>query len=288
MDKDYGPSIRSGFETTGIHPISVERALAKLPKEVDAAAVESAVQLQFVQTLEAMRYHGPTNKAAARPKKNEKLPPGASYTCKAGGGGQTQNGDDSGDSSDSSDSDSDEEEEGRRVQVNAIVDRLDDNNEQSEDEDGVDEVGGEKEKEKVDYAVGTFIVAVYQKKWYVGKVLNKEEEPEAVEDENYIMCSFMEQLSDRNCFRWPVRLDVLNMVKDDVLFTCQPPVPSSNTSSTRVNSFMLTWKDFDEATKLFEIAQASYPTKIYHSIFSGWFVSLVKVQCRYGRFCACT
>ncbi len=161
MDKDYGPSIRSGFETTGIHPISVERALAKLPKEVDAAAVESAVQLQFVQTLEAMRYHGPTNKAAARPKKNEKLPAGASYTCKAGGGGQTQNGDDSGDSSDS---DSDEEEEGRRVQVNAIVDRLDDNNEQSEDEDGVDEVGGEKEKEKVDYAVGTFIVAVYQKK----------------------------------------------------------------------------------------------------------------------------
>jgi hypothetical protein len=33
MQKDYGPSIRAGFEATGIYPTSVDRALSKLPAE---------------------------------------------------------------------------------------------------------------------------------------------------------------------------------------------------------------------------------------------------------------
>jgi hypothetical protein len=79
--KDYGPTIRSGFKTTGLYLFSMEKALSKLPEEVEERDVESEVQRTLLQTLSSMRYNAPANKAAARPKRNERLPPGASYTC---------------------------------------------------------------------------------------------------------------------------------------------------------------------------------------------------------------
>jgi hypothetical protein len=117
--KDYGPAIRSGFETTGLYPFSMEKALSKLPVEVEEREVESAVQRTLLNTLSNMRYNAPANKAAARPKRSERLPPGASYTCgpekvvRPSGDGDSSNSES--DSSSSSESEDEGEEETRRT-----------------------------------------------------------------------------------------------------------------------------------------------------------------------------
>jgi hypothetical protein len=57
LEKDFGPSMRSGFESTGLIPFSMERALSKLPDE--DREVETAVQGQLLQRLSDMRYNAP-------------------------------------------------------------------------------------------------------------------------------------------------------------------------------------------------------------------------------------
>jgi hypothetical protein len=59
--------------------MSLEKAL---PKELEEREVETRVQMELLKTLTSMRYNLPATKHAQRPKKSQKLPPGASYTCK--------------------------------------------------------------------------------------------------------------------------------------------------------------------------------------------------------------
>lgn len=80
--KDYSAAIRSGFAGTGLFPLSLERALSKLPEE--DREVETEVQRQLLKRLSDMRYNPPPTTAAPRPSKKDKLPPGASYTCSRG------------------------------------------------------------------------------------------------------------------------------------------------------------------------------------------------------------
>jgi hypothetical protein len=86
MEKNYAESIRKGFETTGLFPLSLEKALSKLPQE--EREIESAVQLQVLKKLESMRYEQPATSAATRPRQKDKLPAGASYTCLPGQQGE--------------------------------------------------------------------------------------------------------------------------------------------------------------------------------------------------------
>jgi hypothetical protein len=79
LEKDFSNSIRSGFEATGLYPLSVGKALSKLPKE--NREVESEVQQQLINQLSDLRHNPPATTRAGRPKKNEKLPAGSSYTC---------------------------------------------------------------------------------------------------------------------------------------------------------------------------------------------------------------
>ncbi len=171
--KDYGPAIRSGFETTGLYPFSMEKALSKLPVEVEERDVESEVQRTLLNTLSNMRYNAPANKAAARPKRSERLPPGASYTCgpekEVRPSGDSSNSDsDSSSSSSSSESEDEGEEDTRRTMAD-IVDRLE------EDEDDPAESESGELLAAVEYPVESFVVAVFQNQWYVGQVQNKEE-----------------------------------------------------------------------------------------------------------------
>jgi hypothetical protein len=84
MEKDYGPAIRGGFEATGINPFNMDRVLSKLPK-VDRE-VTSNIQQQLLNKLGDLRYNPAKTTQAQRPKKKEKLPAGASYTCAPEGG----------------------------------------------------------------------------------------------------------------------------------------------------------------------------------------------------------
>jgi hypothetical protein len=79
LEKDFGPSLRSGFESTGLYPFSVEKALSKLPSE--EREVETAVQAQLLKRLSDMRYKAPPTTHARRPSQKEKLPAGEAYTC---------------------------------------------------------------------------------------------------------------------------------------------------------------------------------------------------------------
>ncbi len=81
--KEYGPATHSGSKVTSLYPFSMEKDLSKLPEEVEQRSVESEVQRTLLQTLSTMHYNAPAIKAAAWPKRNEQLPPGASYTCGA-------------------------------------------------------------------------------------------------------------------------------------------------------------------------------------------------------------
>jgi hypothetical protein len=74
------------------------------------------------------------------------------------------------------------------------------------------------------------VVAVYQEDWDVGQILAKEGEPEAEEGDQYVLVSFMER-SCGDLLKWPKRSDILNVLKEDILFSCQPPAPRAATSS---------------------------------------------------------
>jgi hypothetical protein len=76
LEKDYSNSIISGFESCGLFPFSLEKALKKLPKE--DWEVESHIQQQLLNQLSSMRYNQPTQKQASRPKKRIGSLPGPS------------------------------------------------------------------------------------------------------------------------------------------------------------------------------------------------------------------
>lgn len=140
LEKDFGSAIRSGFESTGIFPVNLERALSKLPEEDQEA--ETHVQQQLLNKLSLMRYNpGPTTHAK-RPSNKEKLPAGASYTCSAEGG-RVGLPDDTSDTGDSDESSSEEE---RSETVRNIIQRLSrkrphqvEENELEQEEDDEDE-----------------------------------------------------------------------------------------------------------------------------------------------------
>jgi hypothetical protein len=156
--------------------------------------------------------------------------------------------------------------------------------------------------EKKEYMPGAYIVAVYQENWYVGQVMEKEGEPEAEEADCYVFVSFMKRTTG-DLLQWPKQLDVLNVLKDDILFSCQPPTPSRATSSSRSTTFSLSKIDLKNAKRLFLLNKAYYPTKIspfkttitlgagrlcaHTGTVSCWFVTVGVWVCVGGCVCVC-
>jgi hypothetical protein len=275
LEKDFSLSIRAGFETTGLVPLCLERALSRLPKE--ASDETTAVQQQLINQLSRIRYNPPPTTQAKRPKKKEKLPPGAAYTCTVD---QDEEGavparrskgrrilhSDTSDTSDeeevptrqtrvknkrletsdtSSDSSSEEEEEEMpavtstiefsdtsdeeeemRNDVQKIVDSLRKKRQKEDVDKEADEIlaaaaGGDGQQvceqqvcEQQVYKPQSYIACVYQDKWYVGQVLEKEGEPEAEEGEQYVLVSFMQWTGSNSAdLKWPSRLDILNVLR---------------------------------------------------------------------------
>ena len=65
----------------------------------------------------------------------------------------------------------------------------------------------------------------------------------------------------RELLQWLKHLDLLNVLKDDILFSCQAPIPSRATSSSRSTTFSLSKSDLKRANNLFMLYKAYYPTK---------------------------
>jgi hypothetical protein len=127
----------------------------------------SAVQQQLVKHLSNIRYNPPPTTQAKRPRKKEKLPPGAAYTCSASGNqsdstdkeeevpvpvatrrarakkavisdmddkSSSQEEDDDDTDHTGTDDDTDNEEEERRLNVQNIVDSLNETSQEEDDE----------------------------------------------------------------------------------------------------------------------------------------------------------
>jgi hypothetical protein len=106
----------------------------------------------------------------------------------------------------------------------------------------------------------SYVVAAYDGDWFVVQVVDKTGEPEADAGEQYLYLNFMEQLGDS--LKWPRRLDMLNTLKEDVLFVCEPPTVSSKSSSSRSVTYTLSKATFKKAKNMFLLYQASYLTKL--------------------------
>jgi len=84
--KDYSGPIRSGFASTGLYPLDVERALSHVAPDIDDMEADSAVHQLLLNKLDQIKHNPPPTTRAGRPPKKDKLPPGQSHTCRVGTG----------------------------------------------------------------------------------------------------------------------------------------------------------------------------------------------------------
>jgi hypothetical protein len=77
---------------------------------------------------------------------------------------------------------------------------------------------------------------------------------------DYVLISFMKR-TPLDHLQWPMRTAMLNVLREDILFSCQAPVLAPASSLSRSLSYLLPKSDLDKAKKLFMIYKAYYPTK---------------------------
>jgi len=309
MEKDYRQAVRGGFEATGLFPFNPNKPLAKMPAE--EREITTQVHQALLNQLQEMRYSPAVTKRAQHPRKKDKLPAGAAYTCAAGG--------DARDSEPESDSDSDssDSETERQENVNKIIRRLakkgpldpeSEEEEESEEEISEEEQEMEKEKEMEEemgekemgekemqqkpeesleedadfqrfrFFAGSYVAVVYEGDWYVGQVKDKEEESEADRNDIYIYVDFL-QRTPQNFFYWPKKADLLNVLKEDVLFAVRSPTLVNASSSGRTTNLQLTKDDLAKAKRLFTLYKAFYPTE--NSLHWNWYQFLVGFLVRF-------
>jgi hypothetical protein len=238
-----GRHLPPGFEKCGLWPISLEKALSRLPKKRVVADDENdgmddirVMNATFEKTLEEMR----GSAGNTRRPRGKKVAAGKSWTRE-----ETDSSDEaddvagpSGDMGCRSDSeeeatrvrprrDSESEEEvrprilrnPRKVQKNAIESE----SESEEDEEG-EELEEDDEEELIvvkNISVGQFVVAVYDGMCYIGQAEGEEPEDEV---RGFTLIRYMERLG-KNQFRWPTRADRLRTNNMDILLEVDPPIP---------------------------------------------------------------
>jgi hypothetical protein len=66
---------------------------------------------------------------------------------------------------------------------------------------------------------------------------------DAERDENYVFLNFMKKNHKGDSLQWPSKTDMLNVLREDILFSCDPPIPSAGTSSSRAPTFSLSKRE---------------------------------------------
>jgi hypothetical protein len=108
--------------------------------------------------------------------------------------------------------------EGERVPI-SVKESLSD--EDKTEEESLDD------KNTLVYPPESFVVAIYQNDLYMGQVLSKDGQLEAEEGDQYVLVSL--ERFHGNTFKLSNKKDILNVVKNDILFICDPPVSSAAT-----------------------------------------------------------
>jgi len=243
LEKDFGPAIRGGFEGTGLCPFSVERAISKLPMDLDDREVETQVESTLLRTLDNMRHNAPANRAAARPKKSDKLPAGAAYTCAPQ--------DDNNDSSSTS-SESDDEE------IAGIVDRLPEQSDEEEEEVEEDLISGGGDELPDLYVrknLTAYVVAIYEGEWFLAEICKDQQNVAA----GYTRLSYM-SIKGNNSFTWPEKEDIHVALDEDIII--EPVLPELLNNRGYLG---LKKKDVDKVSYLMVVVYSQFTSLLHFS-----------------------
>jgi FKBP-type peptidyl-prolyl cis-trans isomerase len=176
-----------------------------------------------------------------------------------------------------------EQEEDEREQEEDESEQEQDEREQEEPEEELEQQqirkgrsSKQQQQQQLRLVPGSYVVVVYDGDWYVGQVREKEGEAEADMREEYVLVDFMKRTA-KNQLEWPKKLDMLNVLLEDVLFSCQSPTLVHASSSGRTTTCQLSKEDLNKAKKLFKLYKAFYPTE---KLFILFLFSKVQVQYR--------
>ena len=89
-------------------------------------------------------------------------------------------------------------------------------------------------------AVNSYVAALYDKQWYMGKILEYDQS----DNEHFI--SFM--VEGKKSFKWPSKPDTVRGTEDDILISVHDPV---NVSKTR-NMYRFREDELKKVEKLFK------------------------------------
>jgi hypothetical protein len=212
-----GQHLPAAFKKCGLYPVDVERAVERIPhRNMECpASTKELLDSSFGEKLDQLRGFSKT-----KPKRGKKIkvPAGKSYT-------DVQEKD----QGNEEDEDDEEEEVPIRSRKNAHISEYDSDEELPDPaEEAVDDpgLGGSWRggPATLSFPVGSFVVAVCDKTWYLAQV--EAEEPEE-ESEGYILLKYMER-KGHNQFIWGKVSDTRKTVDSDILLRIEPPIPVSS------------------------------------------------------------
>jgi hypothetical protein len=248
---DPGKHLPAAFEKCGLYPVNVDRAMERIPhKDMDCSdSIKELLNSSLGDKLDQLRGTAIKNKVKKRGKKiTGKVPAGKSYSDMHVETEEEADSMDEMDSEDKEDSDSDieipdqDEEEvvkgkskgkGKyklmpKKTVRAIQTSDSDSDIDLPEPDVPVQThagaGGSWWMRPANFAVGAFVVAVYDKQWYLAQV--EGEEPDE-ESEGLTLLKYMERRGN-NQFIWGQTCDRLKTLDSDILLRVEPPIPVSS------------------------------------------------------------
>ena len=230
-----GRHLPAGFDRCGLYPVSLQRAVERIPSRRMVTDTEEARRLMdstLGEQLESLRGVGSGDKPKPRGKKVT-VPPGMSHSARKELSEEEEHKDSEEEDSVDVDDLLDDDEEpvkkrgGRRRLVLTSDEEEEDNYNDDEDDDGDDggdDSGDQPRKKEVLYPVGSFCIAVYDGNWYVAQVEGEEPENEC---DGFTLLNFMLR-KGHNQFIWGNTKDTLKTINSDILLKVDAPIPVFN------------------------------------------------------------
>jgi hypothetical protein len=245
---DPGKNMAAAFNKCGLYPVNIDRAVERIPdREMECDdSIREILHSNLGEKLEQLRGDPSSQKKKPRGKKT-KIPAGMSYTAVQEDEEEEETEDDPDEILQPSTSNSkkgdkkmeDKEEQSSQKNRNKYryqqrfsmesesesdeaeeLPNLDDSEE--EEEQGKGEMDSEEETDG--YMVGSFVVAVYDKKWYIAQVEGEDPEEEC---KGFTLLKYMERRGE-NQFVWGQVRDTLKTNNQDILLKVEPPIPVSS------------------------------------------------------------
>ena len=226
-----GQHLPAGFEKCGLYPISITRAVERIPHrlmEVDTEATRELLNSTLGEKLEELRGVG---KKKAPQKRGKKVAPGKSYTQMEEDEDEEEDEvedvdallDGGEERVESSDDDNDQLQLARRIQLARRPRRIVESSDEEELPDPQCPEGPSTGHKDL-YPVGSWVVAVYESEWYIAQVEGEEPEEEVL---GFTLLKYMDR-KGHNQFCWGQRADRLKTNNKDILLKVDPPIPVSS------------------------------------------------------------